>query len=66
MDNAEYRDKRISLGYTQDQLAAIVGVSRKTIWERESTSGNSPIRTEARLAILSIKPKNKTKCKSSH
>lgn len=60
MTNADYRDKRLELGYTQDELAAILGVARKTIGERES--GNSPIRTEARLAILSIKPKQtKTK-----
>lgn len=59
MTNAEYKAQRIKLGYTQDQLATVLGLDRRTVITREHS--NEVIRTEARLAILSIKPKNKTK-----
>ena len=55
MTNADYKAFRIALGYTQDELALKLGVARKTISTREN--GNDPIREEARLAILSISPK---------
>ena len=49
----QYKSIRRELDLTQDGLAAILGVSRKTINFREK--GSTKITEEARLAIQSLK-----------
>ena len=51
MTPAEYKALRCKLGLTQAGLAAVLGVTRKTINAREN---GAKITEEARLAILSL------------
>ena len=51
MSSDEYRAIRESLGLTQDALAQRLGVSRRTVLNRES---GRMITEEARLAILGL------------
>lgn len=52
MTAAEYRDRRERLGLTQVQLAARLGVSRRTIINREQ---GRLITREAKRAIKALK-----------
>lgn len=49
MSPAEYKEARVMLGYTQDQLAKILDVRRETIARRET--GKGEIVREAELAV---------------
>jgi len=54
----EYRAKRESLGYTQAQLAHLLGVTVTTISRRETGArGLSKVSYEAELAINTLPPK---------
>jgi transcriptional regulator with XRE-family HTH domain len=55
MTTTEYRTQRLSLGYTQGQLAAILGIPRTAISRRET--GQQRITAEAVRAIKSLRPK---------
>lgn len=55
MSPEEYKAIREKLALTQGGLAAILGVSRKTVNAREN--GQTPITHEAALAIRALKPK---------
>lgn len=55
MSPEEYRSLREKLALTQGGLAAVLGVSRKTVNAREN--GQTPINHEAELAIRALKPK---------
>ena len=56
-----YRAKRMQLGYTQEQLAAALGVARGTVNRRESGGPRGlPITKEAALALAAL-PKAKLK-----
>lgn len=52
MEAPEYKATRKRLGLTQDGLAALLGVSLRTIANRES--GVHPISHEAAVAIRSL------------
>lgn len=52
MTPAEYKARRLALGLTQDQLAAILNVQRETVVRRET--GKQSIPEEAALAISAI------------
>jgi transcriptional regulator with XRE-family HTH domain len=52
MDATEYKKTRIQLGLSQAGLAALLGVSLRTIANRES--GVHPISHEAAVAIRSL------------
>ena len=52
MDATEYKSTRIQLGLSQAGLAALLGVSLRTIANRES--GVHPISHEAAVAIRSL------------
>jgi DNA-binding XRE family transcriptional regulator len=56
MTASEYKALREKLGLTQAGLAAVLGVTRKTVNSRET--GAVRITEEARLAILSLSPPN--------
>lgn len=55
MNADEYKAIREKLALTQGGLAAILGVSRKTVNAREN--GQTTITHEAALAIRALKPK---------
>ena len=55
MTGTEYKSLREKLGLTQAGLAALLGVTRKTINAREN---GAKITEEARLAILSLSSPN--------
>jgi DNA-binding XRE family transcriptional regulator len=55
MTGPEYKALREKLGLTQAGLAALLGVTRKTINAREN---GAKITEEARLAILSLSSPN--------
>jgi transcriptional regulator with XRE-family HTH domain len=55
MTAPEYRTHRLSLGRTQAQLAAILGIPRTAISRRET--GQQRITAEAVRAIKSLRPK---------
>ena len=57
MTSEQYKARRKRLGLSQEALAALVGVTKRTIIYREQ---GGPIDEEARLAIMSIKPKRKS------
>ena len=59
MTPAEYKAIREKLGLTQAGLAAVLGVTRKTINAREN---GAKITEEARLAILSLSSSNVEVC----
>jgi len=49
----QYRTTRLQIGFTQQELATLTGVTSKTISERER--GLVKISKEAEMAILQIK-----------
>jgi transcriptional regulator with XRE-family HTH domain len=55
MTAPEYRYHRLSLGRTQAELAAILGIPRTAISRRET--GQQRITAEAVRAIKSLRPK---------
>jgi transcriptional regulator with XRE-family HTH domain len=55
MTTTEYRTHRLSLGYTQAQLAAILGIPRTAISRRET--GQQRITAEAVRALKSLRRK---------
>jgi transcriptional regulator with XRE-family HTH domain len=55
MTAPEYKNHRLSLGRTQAQLAAILGLPRTAISRRET--GQQRITAEAVRAIKSLRPK---------
>lgn len=55
MSPEEYKATREKLALTQGGLAAVLGVSRKTVNAREN--GQTSITHEAALAIRALKPK---------
>ena len=55
MSPAQYKAKREQLGLTQAGLAAVLGVTRKTINAREN---GAKITEEAALAIRSLSSQN--------
>ena len=57
MTSEQYKARRIALGLTQAALADLLKVKRRTIIYREQ---GGPIDEEARLAIMSFKPKRKS------
>ncbi len=57
MTPTEYKAARGELGLTQAELAAVLGVSRKTVNARETSA--TPITSEAEMAIKSLKPPRK-------
>ena len=59
MTPVEYKALRCKLGLTQAGLAAVLGVTRKTINAREN---GAKITEEARLAILSLSSSNVEVC----
>jgi len=59
MDPTAYKTLRIALGYTQVELAALVGVERLAIIRREN--GTRPINREAELALLALPKKRKAR-----
>ena len=52
MNAKKYKALRAKLGLTQDELASLLGVTRKTVNRREA--GDATITTEAELAIRSL------------
>jgi DNA-binding XRE family transcriptional regulator len=52
----QYKARRIELGYTQAQLAELLGINRNTITKREAGAPGYPIGREAWLAISALPP----------
>jgi DNA-binding XRE family transcriptional regulator len=52
----QYKARRIELGYTQQQLAVLLGINRNTITKREAGVPGYPIGREAWLAISALPP----------
>ena len=51
-----YRARRIALGYTQVQIAELLGINRNTITKREAGVPGYPVGREAWLAICALPP----------
>ena len=58
MNSELYKSKRENLGYTQSEVAALLGVNRVTVARRES---GSEITNEAWLALNALPKKRKTR-----
>ena len=63
MTAQEYKEKRESLGYTQQEAADNLGVFRETVARRET--GKSAITSESWFSLCSLKAKKKKAKKST-
>ncbi len=58
MDNKYFKDLRLRLGKTQDELAILLGTSLKTIRSYEQGWRNIPVHAERQLYLLVSKKRN--------